>query len=131
MTSAVNIAKWNPLNPSNKYYGTWYWQKFSQSIQHHRASTLSHLVREMWLLNAWLSDTFLFFICLCFFFSEANLISKLALTCGAYWRVTFTDGWRLGDWGAFFKIRRIIHEKFQNLVIVSVQITINNYSYDI
>lgn len=40
-------------------------------------------------------------------------------------------GRRLQEGGAYFKVREIIHIKFQNLVILSFKTTINNYYYDI
>ena len=40
-------------------------------------------------------------------------------------------GRRLKEGGAYFKVRGVIHMKFQNIVIFSFQITINNYRYDI
>ena len=53
----------------------------------------------------------------------AYLLSKL-LRYHGYKRVAFKRG-------AFFKIREIIHMKFQNSVIFSFQITIFNYHNDI
>lgn len=42
-----------------------------------------------------------------------------ALNCIIYWSETY------------FKIIKIIHTKFQNLVIALFQITVNNYNHDI
>lgn len=42
-----------------------------------------------------------------------------ALNCIIYWS------------GTYFKIIKIIHTKFQNLVIALFQITVNNYNHDI
>ena len=48
-----------------------------------------------------------------------------ALKCDTYWRAPFKEG------DAYVKERRIMQMKFQNLVIVSFQITINSCCYDI
>ena len=40
-------------------------------------------------------------------------------------------GWRLKEGGTYFKKRRVIHMKFENFVIISFQITINNNHYGI
>ena len=40
-------------------------------------------------------------------------------------------GWWLKEWGAYFKVKGILHLKFQSLVIISLQITINNYHYGV
>ena len=56
--------------------------------------------------------------------SGACLISKLK---GA----ALIGGWRLKEGGANFKIQDIIHMKFQNIAILSFQITIYNNRNDI
>ena len=48
-----------------------------------------------------------------------------ALKCDTYWRAPLKEG------DAYVKKRRIMQMKFQNLVIVSFQITINSCYYDI
>ena len=40
--------------------------------------------------------------------------------------MVLTGGWHLNEGDAYFKVKEIIHMKFQNFVIFSFQITINN-----
>ena len=47
------------------------------------------------------------------------------LKCGAYW------GAVLKVKGTYFKSRGIIPMKFKKIVIFSIQITMNNYHYDL
>ena len=56
--------------------------------------------------------------------SDAHLILK-------FWGAALIRGMHLKEVGAHFKVREIIHMKFQNFVILSFQVTINNCHYDI
>ena len=54
----------------------------------------------------------------------AYLILKL---CG----VSLIGEWYLKERDAYFKVRGIIHLKFQNFVNFSLQVTISSYNYNI
>ena len=53
-----------------------------------------------------------------------HLFNSKDLGCGAYSSVALKEG------GAYFKVRGIILMKFQNFIIFSFQITINNYHFE-
>ena len=54
----------------------------------------------------------------------ANLILK-------FQGLALNGRWPLTVGGAYFKVRGIIHKKFQNFVVFSFQIALNEYHYDV